>query len=442
MSDEKNKTMKAKEAKVDEDYPIDHVPLSARRSFFSVAAVLLGITFFAPTMSTGAQLAAAFSFADLIWIVLVGNIILGVYVALNCGIGAKTGLTSVMLSRYTLGVGGSKWAGLLLGGTQIGWYAYVSAYTGQLFATAFNMPDSATVFTLIWAVIFGLTAIWGYKAMEKVAYVAVPALLILVVYIPILAANSAGGFAAVVDSVPSTEMSVATAMTAIVGTFASMGTQACNWSRFGKSAKSAFWAGFIAFMIGNTIMLFAGIVGGLAYNESDFIVVMLRSGLIIFALVVLTLNIWTTAHAGAYAWGVAGAEMANKKDKTPFLIGGLVIAIILACTGFYAQLINFLVLLGIFIPPLGGAMLGDYFFIYKRRLPKLGYISFKLFRVGPVLAYVVGAAIAYAADRSGFGIPPLFGILAAAVCVPVFDFILKKCGVNDRHTIADNAETV
>lgn len=427
---------------IDQDYPIDHVPQSARRSFFSIAAVLLGITFFAPTMSTGAQIAAAFTFSDLMWIVLVGNLVLGVYVALNCAIGAKTGLTSVMLSRYTLGIGGSKWAGLLLGGTQIGWYAYVSAYTGQLFAVAFNLPGATTWFTLLWAIIFGVTAIWGYKAMEKVAYVAVPALLLLVIYIPILAAQANGGFAAIMQAVPSAQMSVATAMTAIVGTFASMGTQACNWSRFAKNAKVAFLAGFIAFMIGNTIMLLAGIIGGLAYNEADFIVVMLQTGLIFFALVVLTLNIWTTAHAGAYAWGVAGAEMFNKKSKTPFLIGGLVIAIILAVTGIYAQLINFLVLLGIFIPPLGGVMLGDYFFIYKRRLPMLQYIQFKLFRVGPVLAYVVGTIVAFITDRAAFGVPPLFGIVVSAVCVPLFDALLRALGVNDRHQIAEGAETV
>ncbi len=427
---------------VDQDYPIDHVPASARRSFFSIAAVLLGITFFAPTMSTGAQIATAFRFTDLLWIVLVGNLVLGVYVALNCAIGAKTGLTSVMLSRYTLGVGGSKWADLLLGGTQIGWYAYVSAYTGQLFATAFKLPGSEIWFTLLWAVIFGLTAIWGYKAMEKVAYVAVPALLLLVVYIPVLAAKANGGFAAITEAVPTAEMSVATAMTAIVGTFASMGTQACNWSRFAKNARSAFLAGFVAFMIGNTIMLLAGIIGGLAYNEPDFIVVMLNTGLIFFALVVLTLNIWTTAHAGAYAWGVAGAEMANKQNKTPFLLGGLVIAIILACTGFYAHLLSFLTLLGIFIPPLGGVMLGDYFCIYKRRLPKLGYIKFKVFRIAPVLAYVVGAVVAYVAERAQVGIPPLFGIVVAAVCVPLFDLVLAKCGVNDRHEVAKDAETV
>jgi cytosine permease len=447
MSDEPRKTQSMaseavaqEERPVDKDYPLTHVPPMARRSFFSVAAVLLGITFFSPTMNTGAQIATAFSFSDLIWIVLVGNLILGVYVAANCAIGAKTGLTSVMLSRYTLGIAGSKWASLLLGGTQIGWFAYVSAYVGQMYAVAFNVPDAAIWFTLFWGIVFGVTALWGYRAIEKVAFVAVPALLLLAIYIPIVAANAAGGIGALFNVMPTAEMSVATAMTAIVGTFASMGTQACNWSRFSKSAKMGFLSGFIAFMIGNTIMLIAGIVGGLAYNQSDFVVIMMSMGSLVtvFAVIILTLNIWTTAHAGAYAWGVAGSEMFNKPSKTPFLIGGLVISIILALTGIYAHLISFLVLLGIFIPPLGGAMLGDYFFTYKRKLPRVEFMKFKAFRIGPVLAYILGTAVAFVSDYFGFGIPPLFGIIVAMLCVPLFNLFFK----NDRHEVKEGADYV
>ena len=239
---------------------------------------------------------------------------------------------------------------------------------------------------------------------------------------------------------PTAEMSVATALTAIMGTFASMGTQACNWSRFSKSPRAGFWSGFVAFMIGNTIMLAAGVVGGLAYNESDFVVIMMGMGAVVMvlALIILTLNIWTTAHAGAYAWGVAGAEMFNVPNKTPFLIGGLIISIVLAMTGIYAQLINFLVLLGIFIPPIGGVMLGDYFFTYKRSLPRLEDIRFKAIRVGPVASYVLGTVVAYVTDHFSFGVPPLFGIVVAAVCVPIFNALLP----NDRHIVKENAEYV
>ena len=40
---------------IDPDYPIDPVPPHARRSLFSLSIVLLGFTFFTPTMLAGAQ---------------------------------------------------------------------------------------------------------------------------------------------------------------------------------------------------------------------------------------------------------------------------------------------------------------------------------------------------------------------------------------------------
>ena len=82
--------------KEDKEYTLTHVPKSARRVGFSIFAVMLGMTFFSPTMNTGAQIASAFTLSNLIWIVLIGNLVLGGYVAINCAIGAKTGLTACL----------------------------------------------------------------------------------------------------------------------------------------------------------------------------------------------------------------------------------------------------------------------------------------------------------------------------------------------------------
>ncbi len=442
MNKTSSKNLENTNQNVDKDFPLTHLPKDQRKPFLSVAAVLLGITFFSPTMAAGAQIASAFYLKDLVWIMLLGNLILGIYVAINCAIGAKTGLTSVMLARYTLGKAGAKWAGFLLGGTQIGWFAYVSSYVGHLYAVTLNLQAYETFITLAWALIFGITAIWGYKAMEKVAFVAVPALLILVFYIPIVAIDAAGGLSEMAKVAPTAEMSVASAMTIIVGTFASMGTQACNWSRFAKSTKTGFWAGLIAFLIGNLIMLIAGIVGSLAYGESDFIIILMNLGLATIALVVLTLNIWTTAHAGAYSWAVAGSEAFNKQNKTPFLIGGLIIALILAATGMYNHLLGFLNLLGIFIPPLGGVLLGDFLFTYKSKLPRVEFVKFKMIRFAPIAAYIVGAVVAYITNSLNFGIPPLFGIIASLLFVPICNKILVSTKINDMHSVEKEADYV
>ena len=148
---------------IDPDYPVTPVPRHARKSFISLAVVLLGFTVFTPTMLAGAQLGAAFTLSELVQVILLGSLVLGVYVAVLGWIGARTGLTTVVMSRYVLGQRGAKLASILLGGTQIGWYGVVIGTIGDLTAQALSWesyPARATVMVLA-SVLMCLTACYG-----------------------------------------------------------------------------------------------------------------------------------------------------------------------------------------------------------------------------------------------------------------------------------------
>ena len=54
---------------IDPDYPVTPVPRHARKSFVSLAIVLLGFTVFTPTMLAGAQLGAAFTLSELVRVI-------------------------------------------------------------------------------------------------------------------------------------------------------------------------------------------------------------------------------------------------------------------------------------------------------------------------------------------------------------------------------------
>ncbi len=436
--------LKEKEKKIDKDYPLSHVPPDARRSLISVSAVLLGFTFFTPTMASGSEIGAVFPFDDLVWIILIGSLVLGIYVAVIAAIGAKTGLTSVLLSRYTLGKGGSKWADIILGGTQVFWYAITAEYMGNLFAEGlgFDSRGMTIFFILLWGLIMGLTAFYGVKAMEIVSYVAIPLMAALMVIVIILSVHHAGSFDAIRAIRPTGNMTVTAAITVVVGTFASGGTQVANWSRFAKNAKVGFISGLVGFLIGNGIMVFSGMLGGLVFHTGDLIEMMFTMGLSIWAMIILTLNIWTTNSATAYAFGVAGSEMFGMNDKRPFVLGGIIIALVLACFGVTDIFIPMLGIFGTFIPPLGGAIIGDYLFVYKRKIPKLEYVKFRTWRAAPIIAYVIGCAIAYFCGRYNIGIPSLEGIISAMVLMPIMHKIFEKAGKSDSHEVADNAEYV
>jgi cytosine permease len=398
---------------VDPDYPVTPVPEHARKSFFSVAVVLLGFTVFTPTMLAGAALGPAFSFSSLLLVIGIGSLVLGTYVAVMGWIGARTGLTTVVMARYTLGSRGAKLASVLLGGTQIGWYAVVVGTIGDLTAEALGWDSygaRATVMILTSALMCA-TAYWGYHGMYWVSLVSTPLILILAFWVLARSLQEVGGFGGLAGVEPTSSMAFAVAITTVVGTFVSAGTQAPNWTRFARRGSHAVWACVIGFLIGNGLMIFFGAVGALTFGEGDFVLVLYQLGLVGWGLVLLFGNLWKSNADTAYAFGVAGAELFNRPSKAPFVIGGSVIATVLALTGVQNHLVDYLVLLGTFIPPLGGVIIGDFLARWRRGIPE-GHTPPAL-RWENITAYAVAAGLAWLSGELGIGIPPVIGILVA-----------------------------
>lgn len=403
---------------VDPDYPIDPVPVQARRSLFSLAVVLLGFTFFTPTMLAGAQVGTAFRASTLVWVLLLGSAVLGIYVAVIGGIGARTGLTTVMMCRYSLGTSGSKLASLLLGGTQVGWYGVTVATLAGLTASALNWEGRASEVALMVAggAVMGVTAYYGYKGMYALSLVSVPLLLVLAGWVTWRSLDEVGGWAGLAAIEPTSTMTVAVAVTVIVGTFASGGTQAPNWTRFARTPSAGFWACLVAFLIGELLMLGFGAIGALSFGEGDFVLVLYQLGLVGWGLVFLVANLWTTNDNTAYNFGVAGAEIANSRSKKPFVVGGVVLGTLLAVTGIYDNLIAYLVWLGILIPPLGGVVIGDFLARWRGGMPANtdGLPAVEWRNVG---VYVVAALAAWWSNEAQWFIPPVVGVVVAVLGV-------------------------
>ena len=420
--------------KIDPDYPLTQVPRHARRGIASLMVVLLGFTFFTPTMFAGAEIGAALSFNQLLVVIIAGSALLGVYVGAIAVIGARTGLTTVLLARYTLGRVGAKWADLLLGGTQVGWYAVTVGFLALIVSAAFGWGDGAIPWIIIvGSILMGLTAYYGYRGMEILSAVSVPLMTILCVWVLFRALDDTGGISGLVQLEGSGAIGWGTGITIVVGTFASGGTQVANWSRFARTTRDAWITAGAAFLLANGLMLGFGAVGGLVYDEPDFSEVLIAQGLILWGVVLLLLNYWTTNDNAAYAFGVAGAEAFNVPSKRPFIIGGVAIATVLALTGIYQQLDTYLILLGVFIPPLGGVIIGDHVFVWRKRpLPAFEEAEIPAVRWACLAAYAVGVAAAWVTNELSFGVPPLQGILVAALLVPVFESLLQAVGIDQR----------
>jgi len=394
------------------DYPLSEVPNNERKGLLSTSVVLLGFTFFTATMWAGGSLGKAFPFGELMLAILVGNLLLGIYAAVLAYIACKSGLNSVLLGRFCFGERGSKLSDFILGFTQIGWYAWGTATIAIILVKTTAMPESLEIpLMVLFGLAFCVTAMIGYRGLDWLSRFAVPAMLVFILISFYKGMIDIGGLAGLTGQTPTESMSFAAAITLIIGTFVSGGTQATNWSRFARNPKIAVIATLAAFFVGNGLMVLTGALGALIYQQADIVDVMLAQGFVVLAVLMLFLNLWTTQDNTIYNFAVAGCNLLRTDRRRLVTVGGAAIGTVLAVGGMYNLLIPFLILLGTFIPPIGGVIMADFWLKHKGEYPKLADSNLPSFNWNGLIAYALGSAAAYFSPL----LPPVVGVLAAAL---------------------------
>ncbi|AEF55225.1 cytosine permease [Marinomonas posidonica] len=414
------------------DYPLTEVPLKARRGLLPMTFLLLGFTFFTATMWAGGTLGKAFSFSELILVVFVGNLLLGVYASLLAFIAFKSGLNSVLMGRFCFGEIGSKLADFILGFTQIGWYAWGTATLAIVLVKVTGLPEVwQTPLMVLFGMAFCITAMIGFKGMEILSRISVPLMLLFILISLYTGLVDVGGVANLFGMTPSTQLNITAAMTIVIGTFVSGATQATNWSRFANSSKVAIWATMAAFFIGNGLMVFTGALGTLIYQQADIVDVMLAQGFVVLAVLMLFLNIWTTQDNTIYNFAVAGCNLLRTDKRRTVTLVGAAIGTVLAVFGMYHYLIPFLVLLGTFIPPIGGVIMADFWVRHKGQYPSLESVTLPAFHWQGLLAYAIASTAAYSSPI----LPPIVGVISAISIYAVLTLITQgqsKAAMNNQ----------
>ena len=276
------------------------------------------------------------------------------------------------MGRFCFGEVGSRLSDFLLGFTQIGWYAWGTATIAIVLVRLLALPGS---WTLPLMVLFGfgfcLTAFVGYKGLDLLSRIAVPAMLILLIASLWTATRDIGGLDGLLAVQPGESLTLGMAITMIFGTFVSGATQATNWTRFARNSKVAVWASLIGFFIGNGLMIVAGAYGAIVYQQPDIVEVLVLQGLSMAAVVMLFLNLWTTQDNTIYNFAAAGCNLLRTERRRLVTLGGAFVGTLLALGGMYELLIPFLILLGSIIPPIGGVIMADYFYRHRGQYPKL-----------------------------------------------------------------------
>ncbi|KMY52102.1 cytosine permease [Peribacillus loiseleuriae] len=401
--------------KVDTEFSFQAVPQVNRNGFWKILAVMLSLSFFSASMWSGGTLGTGLSFMQFLWIVLTGNLVLGLYTGALAHIAAKTGLSTHLLTRYAFGEKGSYLSSFLLASTQVGWFGVGLA----MFAVPVAKATGANVYLLI--AIFGLlmtvSSIFGMKTLTILGIVAVPAIAVFGSYSMFDAADVAGGIQGLFAYEPTQAIGLAAALTICIGSFISAGTLTPDFARFSKTSRSAVIANVIAFFLGNSLMFLFGAVGAMAYGKSDISDVMFLQGLMIPAIIVLGLNIWTTNDSALYASGLGFSNITKLPKHKVVVFNGIIGT--MAAMWLYNNFVGFLTILGSTLPSIGAIILADYFLLKRGKYQPFETMKFKAVNWIAILAWVGGVAIANLAP----GIPPINALLGSAIIYVV----MMKC---------------
>lgn len=416
----------------DSDFPLSEVPMTSRKGLFSTSIMLFGFTFFTATMFAGGRIGMAFDFTTLLWAAVIGNLLLGLYAAVLGLIACRSGLNSVLMGRICFGEIGSKLSDVILGFTQVGWYAWGTATIALVLVKLLDLPESMTIpLMTMFGFGFCITAFVGYKGLDLLSRFAVPAMLALLVCSLWIATRDVGGLDALMAIEPSESMTLSMAITMVFGTFVSGATQATNWTRFARNGRTAVLASLIGFFLGNGLMIIAGAYGAIVYQQADIVEVLVLQGLSMAAVVMLFLNLWTTQDNTIYNFAAAGCNLLRTGRRRLVTLGGAAIGTLLAIGGMSDMLIPFLLLLGSIIPPIGGVIMADFFYAHRGRYPLLAEARLPAFNWVGLAAYFIGALSAYLSPW----VAPIVGILVGALAYVVL-FELQRLALGRKVTLA------
>ncbi len=405
---------------LDTEHSLSAVDEASRQGFLAVLMVLIGFTFFSPSMTAGGNLGIGLNMRDFFIAMTLGNAFLGVYTGALAYIGQRTGLTLDLLARHSFGEKGSFLSSALISFTQIGWFGVGVAMFAIPVGELLNINQILLI--IITGALMTYTAYYGFKALAVLGTIAVPLIAILGVYSVNYGINQVNGFTNVFAEVPTQPLTMAAALSIVIGSFISGGTATPNFTRFSKTQHIAVWSAVIAFFIGNSIMFVFGAVGGAVTGKPDIFDILIAQGLTIPAILVLGLNIWTTNNNALYTSGLGLANITKIPSKPLVLVGGAIGTI--AALWLYNNFVSYLSLLGGMIPPVGVVIIIHFFMNKEAYLNKS--IKTKPVNIGAIIAVVAGAL---AGIFLKVGIPPVNSLLVSAVVYFIYEVANKNKGM-------------
>lgn len=365
-------------------------------SGFQVGIVIVGISITLPLLYSAGELVRGIGLSKAIIAAVTGALILSLMSVPAAIVGSRTRLSSYMIVEHTFGFAGAKFVNFWFGLFLLGWYAVTAELFGRtLFLaagelTALTMPEWS--YTVVSSAIVTVTTIYGFKAIDRLALFAVPFLLLALVAVVVMSLQQTAFSDLLLIEGEGIDMPKA--ISAVVGAAIVGVVLMPDFTRYTRNTRDCVVASFLGQGGGIIVAYVLGMIPVLVWNELEPMNYMIVMGFGFIALLVLVFATWTTNVANLYGAGLAGRASVPVGDYRTVVIVGGIVGTIAALVGIADHLIDFLITLGLLVPPIAGVYLCDFFLLGRTDFSGSRLENRPAFRINAMIAGIGGGLVA------------------------------------------------
>ncbi|WP_084807093.1 cytosine permease [Bradyrhizobium sp. NAS80.1] len=409
------------------EYEHEPVPMSARRSAFSVTMVWIGFPMIITGAMTGSLLVLGMGFKAALAAMIIGNLIMFAYVGALGLIGTNRGMNFALIASIVFGRKGYVLASGLLSTLLLGWYAVQTGITGALISSTYGLNYVAM--TVLAGVLYiGITFV-GVKGLHWIGLASVPLFVILGLWVAVDAASTttASAIFNYAGNNGVANMSMGVGLTVVLALFIDAGTVTADFNRWAPSARSSLAATFSAFPFANLVAMLVGgvMTAALAVPNANPFGVDNMFGymngkqltwLSILAFIFLYTNLGSVCSHCLYNAATGWSRILGTNMRVMAIVLGC-IGIIVAAGNVWAYFIQWLSLLGILVPPIGAIILVDQYLL------RVGAQADADWRSKPFIAWGIGSLCAFAVENL---MPGLSTAISAALVAGVAYLMIAR----------------
>jgi cytosine permease len=408
------------------EYAFESVPMEKRKGGVSLFLVLAGYPIALSNFVTGAAIGIKMTFPQAMVAILAADAFL-IFIAVITGlISYETGLSTAFLSRTAFGRKGSSIFSALLALSAINWIGINgNTFAGMIKVNFPGWPIPVSITGVIAIFLWAQSAIRGYKGLEFISFIGVPAAIILAVAGFIGVGVKSGGYSDIFTYIPSETMTFTAASASVIGSWVFGCIITPDICRYAKTKRTVFTSGISAFFLGLFGLQFCGVMVAMATKNGNFSAATAALGLgyLVFACTVFCL--WTTQDNNIYGASLAMQNIFNEtsfkgKIKHAWIaISIAALAAIFAFFGALSYLLPIISFLSVLLAPVPALIVAERYFVKNSKID---------ININPValVSWLLGGIIGKVCLELNFFVSPVIAFIGTVIVYTILSKIFDK----------------